>query len=286
MTVRVVIVDDEPLARERIRDLVARHPDTEIAAECGDGIAAVAALDRLRPDAVLLDVQMPGLDGFDVIATAEHLPAVVFVTAYDEHALRAFDAHAVDYLLKPIDARRFDIALARLRERLSLPAADVRTLAADLGRYRGWSTRLAVRGASRIELVAVADIHWIEAAGNYVVLKLAAGEHLLRETLKSIEARLDPAAFARIHRSVIVNIDRISHLEPIAHGEYLVTMRDELLSDHAEPAYARRAQHPGRDARANRCGVSPGVVPRHARGARRSRWPAPGARTLDLPGAG
>jgi len=228
VTVRLIIVDDEPLARERMRDLVAHHPDLELVAECGDGVAAVAAIDRLAPDAVLLDVQMPGLDGFDVLAAAEHAPAVVFVTAYDEHALRAFDAHAVDYVLKPIDAQRFDLALVRLRERLAVPvpASDARARAAALGRYRGWTTRLAVRAEGRIELVAVADVHWIEAAGNYVCLKLAATEHILRETLKSLEARLDPAAFARIHRGVIVQIDRIRHLEPIAHGDYLVTMRD------------------------------------------------------------
>jgi len=226
MTVRMIIVDDEPLARERMRDLLARHADVEIVAECGDGLAAVDAVDRLRPDAALLDVQMPGLDGFDVLATAEHAPAVVFVTAYDEHALRAFDAHAVDYVLKPIDARRFEVAVARLRDRLRAPASDPRVLAAELGRYRGWATRLGVRTEGRIDVIAVADVHWIEAAGNYVCLKLAGTERIMRETLKSLESRLDPAAFARIHRSVIVQIDRISHLEPITHGEYLVTMRD------------------------------------------------------------
>jgi two-component system LytT family response regulator len=244
MTLRVAIVDDEPLARERIRSLLAAHADLEVTAECGDGVAALATLDRVRPDAVFLDVQMPGLDGFDVLTAAEHVPAVVFVTAYDEHALRAFDAHAVDYLLKPIDARRFDLALARLRERLRcVPAADeVRSLAADLARYRGWSTRLAVRVGSRIDLIAVAEIHWIEAAGNYVRLHLASDEHIMRETLKSLEARLDPAAFVRIHRSVIVNVDRISHLEPIEHGEYLVTMRDGR-SLYATRSFTRRLRH-------------------------------------------
>jgi two-component system LytT family response regulator len=244
MTIRLVIVDDEPLARERMRDLVARHADLELVAECGDGMAAVAAFDRHRPDAALLDVQMPGLDGFDVLATAEHVPAVVFVTAYDEHALRAFDAHAVDYVLKPIDARRFDVALARLRERLRVPAStsDARAWVAELGRHRGWATRLAVRTEGRIELVAAADLHWIEAAGNYVCLKLADTEHVMRETLKSLEARLDPAAFARIHRSVIVHIDRIRHLEPIAHGEYLVTMRDGRTL-YATRSFSQRLRH-------------------------------------------
>jgi two-component system LytT family response regulator len=242
MTLRVAIVDDEPLARERIRSLVAAHADLEVIAECGDGVAALAAIDQLRPDAVFLDVQMPGLDGFDVLTAAEHTPAVVFVTAYDEHALRAFDAHAVDYLLKPIDAGRFELALARLRERLRAPAVDARVLAADLARYRGWSTRLAVRNGNRIDLVTVADLHWIEAAGNYVCLKLASSEHILRETLKSLEARLDPAVFVRIHRSVIVNIDRISHLEPIEHGEYLVTLRDGRTL-YASRSFSRRLRH-------------------------------------------
>jgi len=232
VTIRAAIVDDEPLARERIRALLAGHADVEVAGECGDGFAAVAALDGLRPDAVFLDVQMPGLDGFEVLGAAEHVPAVVFVTAYDEHALRAFDAHAVDYLLKPIDPRRFEVALARLRERLGRgaeAAADLRALAADLARYRGWSTRLAVRVDRRIDLVPVADIDWIEAAGNYVCLHIGGpggAQHIMRETLKSLEGRLDPACFARIHRSAIVNLDRVAHLEPIEHGEYLVTLRD------------------------------------------------------------
>ncbi len=244
MTLRMIIVDDEPLARERMRDLLARHADVELVAECGDGLAAVAAFDRLRPDAALLDVQMPGLDGFDVMATAEHVPAVVFVTAYDEHALRAFDAHAVDYLLKPIDVRRFDVAVARLRDRLRVPsaAADARSHAAELGRYRGWATRLAVRSEGRIDLVAVADLHWIEAAGNYVCLKLADTELVMRETLKSLHARLDPAAFTQIHRGVIVHIDRISHLGPIAHGEYLVTMRDGRTL-YATRSFSHRLRH-------------------------------------------
>jgi two-component system LytT family response regulator len=243
MTTRVVIVDDEPLARERIRGLLAMHADLDVVAECEDGVAAVRALDELLPDAVFLDVQMPGLDGFEVLGAAEHAAAVVFVTAYDEHALRAFDAHAVDYLLKPIDARRFEVALARLRERLHrAPTTDVRALAADLSRYRGWPTRLAVRAGSRIDLVAVADIHWVEAAGNYVRLHLAASEHVMRETLKSLEARLDPTAFARIHRSVIVNVDRISHLEPIEHGEYLVTLRDGRTL-YATRSFSRRLRH-------------------------------------------
>ena len=243
MTWRIAIVDDEPLARERIRDLLAAHADVDIVAECGDGIAAVATIDRLRPDAVFLDVQMPGLDGFDVLATLEHLPAVVFVTAYDEHALRAFDAHAVDYLLKPIDPRRFDVALARLRARLHVPAAaDLRMLAADLARHRGGSTRLAIRTEGRIELVAVADIHWIEAAGNYVSVQLAAGAHVMRETLKSLEARLDPASFVRIHRSAIANVDHIARLEPIEHGEYLVTMRSGKTL-YATRSFSPRLRH-------------------------------------------
>jgi two-component system LytT family response regulator len=145
-------------------------------------------------------------------------------------------------LLKPIDAVRFERALARLRERLRLPAADVRTLAADLARHRGWSTRLAVRSGSRIDLIAVSDLHWIEAAGNYVCLKLEASEHIMRETLKSLEARLDPAVFVRIHRSAIVNVDRISHLEPIEHGEYLVTMRDGR-SLYATRSFSHRLRH-------------------------------------------
>jgi two-component system LytT family response regulator len=243
MSFRVVIVDDEPLVRERIRSLLAAHADVEVAAECGDGVAAVAAVDSQRPDAMFLDVRMPGLDGFDVLTAAEHVPAVVFVTAYDEHALRAFDAHAVDYLLKPIDSQRFDVALARVRDRLGRgPAADVRSLAAELLRHRGGSSRLAVRTGSRIELIAVADVHWIEAAGNYVYLHLATSEHIMRETLKSLEARLDPAAFVRIHRSVIVNVDRISHLEPIEHGEYLVTLRDGR-SLYATRSFSRRLRH-------------------------------------------
>jgi two-component system LytT family response regulator len=230
--IRVVVADDEPLARERIRTLLTPHQDLELIAECGDGEDAVRVLAEARPDLVFLDVQMPELDGFGVLGAflPDQRPWVVFVTAYDEHAVRAFEVNAVDYLLKPVEPKRFEAALARVRQRMAHPPADrdavLEAVLAELTKARGRATRLVVRDGSRVSFVRAEEIDWIDAAGNYARLHVAGAIHLLREPLKLLEARLDPDRFLRVHRSAIVNLERITSVEPYFHGEYVLTLRD------------------------------------------------------------
>jgi two-component system, LytTR family, response regulator len=216
--VRALIVDDEPLARDRIRDLLASDAEVEVAGECGDGVAAVEAIRALGPDLVFLDVQMPERGGFDVVAEigTDRMPVVVFVTAYDDYALKAFEAHALDYILKPFDEARFRGALARAK-------AHVRAARGTRPRFL---TRLMVKSGDRFVFVKDDEIDWIEADGNYVRLHATGGEHLLRETIRGLEARLDPERFLRIHRSTIVNLDRVREIHPLFHGEYRVVLSD------------------------------------------------------------
>jgi two-component system, LytTR family, response regulator len=230
MTLRILIVDDESVARRRIRRLLATERDVTVIGECGDGESAVAAIAAERPELVFLDVQMPERNGFDVLQAipAAELPAILFVTAYDHYALRAFDVHAIDFLLKPFTRERFRIALARARERLDGRNRDagLASLAASLRERRRYLSRVPIRTSGRIVLVDVATIDWLEAADNYVRLHAEKREYLLRETLASLESQLDPDRFARIHRSAIVQIDRIAELHPASHGDFDVLLRD------------------------------------------------------------
>jgi two-component system LytT family response regulator len=228
-----VIVDDEELARDRIQTLLELQPDVEVVGVCTDGPSAVEMIDRTQPDLVFLDVQMPGMDGFEVVENLEptKLPAVVFVTAHDAHALRAFEIHALDFLLKPFDQTRFEKALERARGQLSQstgPVLDSRlvTLLEELHEERKYSERLIVKSSGRVFFVRTEEIDWVEASGNYVKIHTKSDAHLLRESMKNMEAKLDPKTFVRIHRSAIVNIDHIKELEPWFHGEYIVIMRD------------------------------------------------------------
>jgi two-component system LytT family response regulator len=232
-----MVIDDEPLARSRLRELLARERDIEVVGEAGSGGEAVALIGQLRPDLVFLDVQMPERNGFEVLASLEHAPpAVVFVTAYDAYALRAFDVHALDYLLKPFDRDRFARALGRARAALERRRADGRlderiaALLSDLVPARPPATprleRVAVKSNGRVRLVPVAEIDYIEAAGNYLRIYVGTERHVIRETLSAFEAKLDPARFVRIHRSTIVNIDRVRELEPYFHGDYIVRLAD------------------------------------------------------------
>jgi two-component system LytT family response regulator len=228
---RTVLVDDEPLAREGLRLHLEPEPDIELIAECADGETAIAAIREYEPDLVFLDVQMPGIDGFGVLAALADapMPAVVFVTAYDEFALRAFDAHALDYLLKPFDDARFRRALERVRTHLSgrlRRELDAR-LAALLERMRGrpdYARRLVVRDGGRVVILRTDDVDRIEAAANYVRVHAGGRTYLLRGTMARMEAMLDPAEFVRIHRSTIVRIDRIRVLEPLYQGDFLVVL--------------------------------------------------------------
>ncbi len=233
--IRTVIVDDEELGRDRIRSLLDMQPDVEVIAVCHDGAMAVEAIDRAQPDLVFLDVQMPGMDGFEVVENLERtrLPEIVFVTAHDGHAIRAFEVNALDFLLKPFDHTRFDKALERARTQISrapakTPAIDSRivSLLEELHEERRYPERLIVKSSGRVFFVRTEEIDWVEASGNYVKVHTKNEAHLLRESMKNMEAKLDPKAFVRIHRSAIVNIDRIKELEPWFHGEYIVIMRD------------------------------------------------------------
>ncbi len=228
MTMRVLIVDDEPLARERLRTLLARETGIEVGGEAGSGPDAVEAIRRLKPDLVLLDIQMPGLDGFGVLRElGPELPAVIFVTAFDGYAVQAFEVHALDYLLKPFKPARLREALSRARARLAGPApgdVQARVLALLEQHQRrqqepAWLARLAVRTGDRVRFIRTEDIDWIEASGNYVVVHAGAERHTLRETLGSLEARLSPACFQRLSRSAVANIDRIREIQPLARGE-------------------------------------------------------------------
>jgi two-component system, LytTR family, response regulator len=234
MRIRALIADDEPLARERLRSLLARHDDVEIVGEAANGAEAIEAIGELRPDLILLDVEMPRVDGFAVLEALdpEALPAVVFVSAHDQYAVRAFEAHALDYILKPFDEARVDRALTRVRGQLARSPGTSRQVDPGLlslleelrGRRR--SDRLVVKSGGRVVFLRTEDIDWVEASGNYVRLHVGGEAHLLRESMKNMERRLDPSTFVRIHRSAIVNVDRIRELEPWFHGEYIVILRD------------------------------------------------------------
>ena len=229
MTLRALVVDDEAPARRRIRRLLAAEPDVAVVGECGDGASAIAAIASARPDLVFLDVQMPERDGFDVVKSIppRQLPAILFVTAHDRYALRAFDVHAVDYLLKPFTGDRFRTALDRARERIArhAPDAALAGLAAELRLRASYLSRVPVKTGGRTILVDLATVDWMEAADNYVRLHVQQREYLVRETLAALDAQLDPDLFARIHRSIIVRIDRIVELRPTSHGDAEVVLR-------------------------------------------------------------
>jgi two-component system LytT family response regulator len=211
--IRALIADDEPLARKKIRSLLAREPDTEVVGECGSGSEAAKLIRELDPDLVFLDIEMPDLDGLSMLERlGNRAPAVIFVTAYEQYAVRAFGVKALDYLLKPIDRGRFRVALERAREHL-LP--DGKPL-----------TRLLARSGESFEVVRVDDIDWLEAADNYVKVHALGETHLIRETLTRLKSQLDPSRFARIHRSTLVNVERIRSLHPLFHGDQMVVLRD------------------------------------------------------------
>jgi two-component system LytT family response regulator len=286
MPIRVLIVDDEPTPRARVRRLLRDEPDAEVVGECEDGRAAVEQLRQLRPDVVFLDVSMPELDGFAVLDELPPAlrPLVVFVTAYDEYALRAFDVHAVDYLLKPFERDRFRAAFSRLRERLAArrssgaaPSPDApvtpdgagRALAALLEEVRAerraigelvervqgapgvtpqYADRVPVRTDGRITFVRLADVDWIEASGNYVRLHTARGEHVVRDSLAALETRLDPRRFVRIHRGTIVNLDRVKEMQPWFSGDYVLILQNSArlkLSRSYRDAILERMGDPG-----------------------------------------
>ena len=244
MKTRVLIVDDEPIARRGIRRYLAEHDDIEIAGEAANGISAVEKINELRPDIVFLDVQMPDLDGFGVIENVEPstgaTPVYIFVTAHDAHAIRAFEVHAVDYLLKPYDKERFAKALAHARQVLEHSGKASRRLEPLLESLRDLRPlkRFVIKDKKRIFFVPVSHVLWIEAAGNYACIHTASDSHLLRETLTNLEEKLEPHHFIRVRKSAIVNSARISEIRPMFDGIY-----DIVLAEGTVVTSSRRYAH-------------------------------------------
>jgi two-component system LytT family response regulator len=231
--IRVLVVDDEPLARAGLCEWLAAEPDMELVGESATGVEAIAAIRRERPDLALLDVALPEADGFQILAALppDEMPLVVFITAHDRYALQAFDAHAVDYLLKPVEQQRFRRALGRARERLRSRDRDAwpERLTALLQELRApprYPLRLAVRTVGRTYFVPTAEIDWIEAAGNYARLHVGRIRHVMRDTLTNLEKELDPARFCRVHRSAIVNLERVREIQPGDRGDQRLILTD------------------------------------------------------------
>lgn len=238
--IKALIVDDEPLARRNLRLLLAKDPQIEILDECRNGREAVKAINTLSPDLIFLDIQMPEMDGFDVLANVgpDQIQAIIFVTAFDQYALKAFDVHALDYLLKPFDDERFGHALTRAKAQIE--AREINRLSKRLialleeresernapAQGKGYLTRVMIKAAGRVVLLKVDEIDFIEADGNYAKLHVGKKAHLLREKMNDLEGQLDPARFVRIHRSVIVNLDRIKEMHPHFNGDYIVVLED------------------------------------------------------------
>jgi len=236
--IRTLIVDDEPLARRNLRLLLEKDPQIEILDECRNGREAVHAVKSLSPDLIFLDIQMPEMDGFDVLASvrAERIQAIIFVTAFDQYALKAFEVHALDYLLKPFNDARFQRALDQAKAQIEQRALNKvsRKLLALLedreskreqrAPHQTYLTRLMIKLASRVVLLKVNEIDWIEADGNYAKLHVGSKSHLLREKMHDLETQLNPERFVRIHRSIIVNLDRIKELHPHFNGDYIVVL--------------------------------------------------------------
>ena len=231
MKIRTLIVDDERPARELIATLLRDEPDVEVVGECGNGSEAVRVIRAASPDLVFLDVQMPGMDGFGVLAALENQPLIVFVTAYDKHAVRAFEVHALDYLLKPFEYARLHEAVQRVRLYLNKGSPEayrdrvVNLLEEFYSKSQSWE-RVAVRETGRITFVKIEEIDWIEAEGNYLRLHVGKASHLLRETMATAEARLVGKKFLRLSRSTLVNLKRIREWQPLLHGDSMVILHD------------------------------------------------------------
>jgi two-component system, LytTR family, response regulator len=238
---RVVIVDDEPLARTVVREYLKDHPGVEVVAECGNGFEAVKAVAELSPDLVFLDVQMPKLNGFEVLELLGRHPPVIFTTAYDQYALRAFEVHAVDYLLKPFSEERLAEALSRARGRLSShePAADIEALVADGRPRQGAVERVLIRDGSQVHVLPAEKIDYVEAQDDYVCFKSEGKQYLKDQTMSALEAQLDPARFVRIHRSYFLNIERIAKVELYAKDSRVAVLRDGTRLPVSRAGYAR-----------------------------------------------
>jgi two-component system LytT family response regulator len=229
MKIRTILVDDEELARQMIREYLGSHPTLEIIAECGSGKQAVKKINELQPDLVFLDIQMPELSGFEVLKKLRTTPFVIFSTAYDKYALKAFEVNATDYLLKPYDRERFGEAINRVLERMQSrenPAEQILSLLNTLHSERSDDERLWIKDGGSVKPIRHEDIDWIEAMDDYVCLHVGKETNLISQTMRDLEAKLDQKRFMRIHRSTIVNLDRIKELKPLGDGSYKVILRD------------------------------------------------------------
>jgi len=234
---RAIIVDDEELARGFLREMLETHPEIEIAAECPNGFEAVKAIGETSPDLLFLDVQMPKLDGFEVLELIDPGPVVIFVTAYDQYAMRAFDAHAVDYLLKPFTRERFEKALERARMRLGEQAPKPDLAAARSPEER--PERIVVKDGPRVHVIPVDKLDYVEAQDDYVALHSAGKSYLKQQPIASLESLLDPARFVRIHRSAIVNLERVTRIEPFTKDSRVVVLADGTQLPVSRSGYAR-----------------------------------------------
>ena len=246
--IKALIADDEPLARKFIRRILKEDTAIEVVAECANGKEAVAMIRKQKPDLIFLDVQMPEMDGFAVLQSlkAEHLPQIVFTTAYEQYAIRAFELHAIDYLLKPFDQARFKDAVERAKEQFHYRRHEegrlqVGALLESIERPTQYLERLIIKAGGRITFLRAAEIDWIEADDKYVHLHTGKGARMVRQTLAAMESQLDPKKFVRIHRSAIVNVERIKELQPLFNGEFSVMMEDgaklTLTRNHREKLF-------------------------------------------------
>jgi two-component system LytT family response regulator len=232
MEIRTVIADDEPLARSKLRLLLKQEADVRVVVECSDGQQTVEAVRNHRPDLLLLDIEMPRAGGFEVLQALgpEEMPVVIFTTAYDAYAVRAFEAHALDYLLKPFDQERLHRAMERAREHITLhrgaAAERIRAFLSQVASRKGMGERIAIKSVGRVVYVDASEIDWIEAAANYVHVHAGKDVHTMRESISHLAEKLDSARFVRVHRSVIVNVAKIRELQHCNSGEYIVVLRN------------------------------------------------------------
>lgn len=241
--IRAVVVDDEELARQILREFLSTHPEIDLVAECANGFEAVKAVAELKPDLVFLDIQMPKLDGFEVLELIGNDTAVIFVTAHDNFAIRAFEVHAVDYLMKPVGAARFEAALKRAKERLEGKAPATGVPPAELARAARppseYLERIPVRDGSRVSIIPIAKLDYAEAQDDYVSLASEGRKHLKQQTIASLEATLDPSRFMRIHRSYIVNLDRVAKIEPYSKDSHVAVLTTGAQLPVSRAGYAR-----------------------------------------------
>ena len=238
--IRAVIVEDEELARQILREMLTPHPEIEIAGECANGFEAVKMVPELKPDLLFLDIQMPKLDGFEVLDLIGTDMAVIFVTAYDQHALRAFEVHAVDYLLKPFAAERFEAALDRAKQRLGKEnSPNLNEVAASARQPGHYAERIVVKDGTRVQIIPISKLDYAEAQDDYVSLASQGKKHLKQQTISSLEASLDPKTFLRIHRSCLVNLERVTKVEPYGKDSHVAILSDGARLPVSRAGYAR-----------------------------------------------